>query len=189
MTDLQNYIRSYFGIETSQLEQIGSLFRQETISKGAFYAKAGRVCDQLSFIQNGLMRFYADANGKEVTQWIASGGYFVADLSSLVFRTPSRWSIQALTDVELYTVDRKNYERIGELVPGWHELEKLFIAKCFVMLENRIFSHLSLSAEERYDQLFQSNPALLNQVPLQYIASMLGMTPETFSRIRKKKIS
>jgi hypothetical protein len=71
------------------------------------------------------------------------------------------------------------------LIPEWHRLEKLFIAKCFTMLEDRIFRHLSMSAEERYQFFFHHDKELLNQVPLQYIASMLGMTPETFSRIRK----
>ncbi|WP_229239031.1 hypothetical protein [Emticicia sp. C21] len=65
----------------------------------------------------------------------------------------------------------------------------MFIAKCFTMLEDRIFSHLSMTAEERYNFFFQNNKELFNQVPLQYIASMLGMTPETFSRIRRKAIS
>jgi hypothetical protein len=68
-------------------------------------------------------------------------------------------------------------------------MEKQFITSCFVAIEDRIFQHLSLSAEERYDELFEQNKELFNHVPLQYIASMLGMTPETFSRIRSKKIS
>jgi CRP-like cAMP-binding protein len=67
-------------------------------------------------------------------------------------------------------------------------LEKLFIAKCFAILEDRIFSHLSMTAEERYHFFFGNNKVLFNQVPLQYIASMLGMTPETFSRIRKRQL-
>ncbi len=72
------------------------------------------------------------------------------------------------------------------LVPKWQVLEKLFIAKCFTVMEDRIFAHLSMTAEERYVSFFEANKELFNQVPLQYIASMLGMTPETFSRIRNK---
>jgi CRP-like cAMP-binding protein len=73
-----------------------------------------------------------------------------------------------------------------EFIPKWNELEKLFIINCFSTLEDRIFSHLAMSAEERYQFFFANNKELFNQVPLQYIASMLGMTPETFSRIRKR---
>jgi hypothetical protein len=68
-------------------------------------------------------------------------------------------------------------------------LEKQFIAKCFLVLEDRVFSFLSLSSEERYNLLFESKKELFNQVPLNYIASMLGMTPETLSRIRKRQVS
>jgi CRP-like cAMP-binding protein len=64
--------------------------------------------------------------------------------------------------------------------------EKRFLAQYFVMMEDRIFSHLSMTAEERYNLFFENNSELFNQIPLQFIASMLGMTPETFSRIRKK---
>jgi CRP-like cAMP-binding protein len=82
----------------------------------------------------------------------------------------------------------EDYKKIEKLVPTWNVLEKLFIVRCFAMLEDRIFSHLSMSAEERYTFFFENNRELFNQVPLQYIASMLGMTPETFSRIRKKQL-
>ena len=74
-------------------------------------------------------------------------------------------------------------------MPSWPMLEKQFIAKCFLVLEDRVFSFLSLSSEERYTLLFESRKELFNQVPLNYIASMLGMTPETLSRIRKKQVS
>src|SRR5690606_9106922 len=115
--------------------------------------------------------------------------YFVTDLSSLLFAAPARWNIEALTDAELFTISGTQYKSIGNLVPNWHELEKLFIAKCFTFLEDRVFTHLSITAEERYTYFFKYNKELFNQVPLQYIASMLGMTPETFSRIRNKQLN
>ena len=87
----------------------------------------------------------------------------------------------------MYTIDQGDYKNIGRIVPNWHELEKLFIARCFIYIEERIFSLLSLSSEERYKWLFEQQRDLFNQVPLQYLASMLGMTPETLSRIRRKQ--
>jgi len=104
----------------------------------------------------------------------------------LIFKTTARWNIQALTDCKLYTIKQEAYERIRDHVANWDELEKLFIAKCFLTLEDRVFSQISMSAEERYQMLFEQNPGLFNEVPLQYIASMLGMSAETFSRIRAK---
>jgi CRP-like cAMP-binding protein len=190
MIELEQYIKSYFGIvQSDELKKIGSLFKLTTIKKGDYFLKTGKFCDKLSFIQLGLLRIFVKTSDKEVTQWISTKGYFVTDLSSFVFETPARWTIQALVDTELYTISRDDYERIGDLVPRWHELEKLFIVKCFTILEDRIFGHLSMTAEERYNFFFEKNRELFNQVPLQYIASMLGMTPETLSRIRKKQIS
>jgi CRP-like cAMP-binding protein len=185
----EKYIQSYFGISQEDLALVGSLFKRQILKKGDYFLKTGRVCDKLSFVQSGLLRVYVQTPDKEVTQWISTKGYFITDLASLIFNTPARWTIQALTDVEIYTIDSQDYNRIGKLVPKWYELEKLFIARCFTILEDRIFTHLSMTAEERYHFFFERNKELFNQVPLQYIASMLGMTPETFSRIRKKSIS
>lgn len=188
MSELEQYIKSYFGVKQNDLEQIMSLFKQTTLKKADYFLKTGSSCDKLSFIKSGLLRIYVSTEEKEVTQWISTKGYFVTDLSSLIFETPARWTIQALTDSELYTISKKDYDSIGKVIPTWNELEKLFLAKCFTILEDRIFSHLSMSAEERYNFFFEHNKELFNQVPLQYLASMLGMTPETFSRIRKKNL-
>ena len=149
----------------------------------------GRLSDRLGFVQTGIIREFVHIGEKEVTKWISTKGYFVVDLASFVFQQTARWNIQALTDCELYVISRKDYQKIGEVIPRWTELEKLFITKCFIVLEDRVLQHLSMSAEERYHQLFSFNQELFNQVPLQYLASMLGMTPETLSRIRKKATS
>lgn len=190
MTELEQYIRSYFGVVSNKdLQTIVSLFELRIIKKGSFLLKSGRRCDKLCFVQSGLLRMFVTTDGKEVTQWISTQGHFSTDLSSFIFENPSRWNIQALVDTEIYVITKENYQKIGALVPKWHELEKLFLIQCFIALENRVFSHLSMTAKERYDTFFEQNSALFNQVPLQFIASLLGMTPETFSRIRKKRLS
>jgi CRP-like cAMP-binding protein len=188
MTELEQYIHSYFGVNQTDLTQIATLFKATQLKKGDFFLKTNQTCNQLSFIKSGLLRIYVNAEQKEITQWISSKGYFVTDLSSMMFDTPARWNIQALTDTELYTINKTDYKKIGTLIPQWHQTEKLFIAKCFTILEDRVFTHLSMTADERYQLFFENNKELFNQVPLQYIASMLGMTPETFSRLRKKSI-
>ena len=189
MTELEQNIKSYFGvIQSDSLQAISSRFQLETIKKGTLYLKSEKPCTKLGFIKSGLLRIYQQTADKEVTQWISTPGYFVTDLSSLLFESPSRWTVEALTDAEIYTISGIDYKSIGDFVPSWHELEKLFVAKCFTILEDRVFTHLSMSAEERYSHFFDSNKELFNQVPLHYIASMLGMTPETFSRIRNKQL-
>ncbi|MDX2191337.1 MAG: Crp/Fnr family transcriptional regulator [Bacteroidota bacterium] len=189
MTELEHYINSYFGIvNTDDLNTISSFFKLHKLEKGDFLLKTNNRCDKLSFIQSGLLRIFVNNDEKEITQWISTKGYFATDLSSFIFNAPARWNIQALVETELYTINKEDYKKIEDLVPKWAEIEKLFLVRCFTILEDRIFSHLSMTAEERYHFFFQNNRELFNQVPLQYIASMLGMTPETFSRIRKKQL-
>lgn len=188
MNELESHIHHYFSISSDDCKIIARLFKAEELAKGDFYLRSNKPCNKMSFISDGLLRIYTTLPHKEVTQWIAPKNYFITDLSGFLFRQPTRWNIQALTDVKLHTISHQDYINICNLIPKWHELEKLFIGKCFVIIENRVFDLLSLSAEERYERFFEQNKELLNQVPLQYIASMLGMTPETFSRVRRKKL-
>ena len=189
MNELQQYIKSFFEATHQDVVSISKLFTETRLKKGEFFVEKGQYCKQLSFISSGYLRVFAETEHKEVTQWISAKGYFVTDLSSLIFNTPSRFNIQALSNCNLYTITKHDYQNIGTIVKNWDKLEKLFIAKCFVTLENRVFDHLSKSAEERYKDLLAQNPDLFNHIPLQYLASMLGMTTETLSRIRKKYLS
>ena len=186
MTEFEKYIQNYFGVSAADLATISAFFKPVSINKGDFFLKSGRRSDKLGFVQSGIIREFAVLQDQEVTKWISTTGYFVVDLNSFLFDQPARWNLQALTDCELHVIDLANYKKISEAVPGWTELEKLFIARCFSILEDRVVQHLSLSAEARYTQLLKFNKELFNQVPLQYLASMLGMSPETLSRIRKK---
>ncbi len=186
MTELEKYIQTYFGIDPNDLAKISLYFKPITIRKGDYFLKTGQYANRLGFVQAGILREFVTINGKEVTKWIATKGYFVVDLSSFIFKQSARWNIQALTDCEIYVIESKDYQIIGQVIPRWPELEKLFIAKCFTVIEDRVLQHISMTAEERYNQLFNFNKELFNQVPLQYLASMLGITPETLSRLRKK---
>lgn len=189
MNTLEQNIKFYFeSISETDLKIVASYFKSETIFKGEDYLIQNKPCNKMSFIQEGLIRIYADLEHKEVTQWIATPGYFLTDLAGLIFGNPCRWTMKALSECQIFTIYIEDYNKLGEIIPSWHKLEKLFIAKCFVTMEERIFSHLSMTSEERYHTFFEQNKDLFNQVPLQFIASMLGMTPETFSRIRRKNL-
>lgn len=185
--DFKQCLNSYFAdIDPNDLNTIVSFFKPEILKKNDILLKAGKKSTKLSFIKSGLLRIFSETEKKEITQWISTPGYFVTDLSSFMTDIPARWDIQALTDTELYTIHKADYETLQNKIPQWHILEKKFIVHCFITIETRVHSHLSMNAEERYLSFFNENPQLFNQVPLQYIASMLGMTSETFSRIRNK---
>lgn len=189
MTDLQISIQQFFDLNsTEDIQTISSYFKSESLKKDDFLQKANRTISKLYFIRSGYIRIYLETDKKEVTQWISGPGYFLTDLSCFYFNEPTKWNMQALTDCELYAIGKDSYITLQAKIPLWTEIEKRFILKCFGIIENRVFSHLALSAEKRYDIFFEHNKELFNQVPLQYIASMLGMTPETLSRIRNKSL-
>jgi len=188
MEQLNQFLQGYFELPASSLGKLAEQFEETTLSRKDFFLKEGDACKHLSFVKSGFIRIYRNMDGKEVTQWISTPGSFVTDLASFVFGAAGRWNIEALTDCELYTISKERYAKLHHIVPEWHQLEKLFIAKCFVYLEERVLQHLHFTAEERFKQLFDEQPELFNQVPLQYIASMLGMSPETLSRLRNKMV-
>lgn len=191
MKAIENYIETHFGIKGNNLSPVADLFKFSTLPKNEFYLKKNQYCNKLSFVKTGFIRVFAiNQNGtKEVTQWLSNEGMFLTELASFHFGTPSRWNYQALTDCEIYSISKEDYAKINNYVSNWDELEKLFLAKCFVTLENRVFEQLSMTAEQRVLSLLEYNPTIFLHVPLQYIASMLGMTPETLSRIRRSLVS
>lgn len=188
MKEFNEIIKNNFGNLTKEETQIlRSYFYEEKLTKNVFFTQTGKYCNKLSLIKSGLLRIYRLSDGKEITQWISTPNYFITEISSFFFNQPSRLSIQALSNVELLTINREDYSKLSNTLPKWKDIETRFIAKCFAILEDRVFTHLSMSAEERYNTYFHQNKELFNQVPLQYIASILGMSAETFSRVRKRQ--
>lgn len=186
-SNLSAYIHSTFQVTPAEVASISLFFKPLYLKRNDFLLKENQFAQYLGFVQSGLMREFFYHDGREITKWISGPGYFIVDLASFLFEKPARVNLQALTDCELFAISKTDYARIAQVIPKWPDIEKTFIARCFTVLEERVMTHLSLSAEERYDAFFNYNPELFNLVPLQYLASMLGMTPETFSRIRKKR--
>lgn len=187
MPELRKHIIQTFGFTENEFQQIKSLFKPKVILEGDYFLKEGQYVKKMGFVEKGILREFLYVNEKEVTKWFSSSGYFAVDLSGFLFDQKSKVNYRAVTDVELWTISKENYNKISTRVPRWDKLEKMFLSKCFTVLENRVISHLALNAEERYNQFFAFNPTLFNEVPLNQIASMLGMTAETLSRIRKKQ--
>lgn len=184
--DLKRQLLELFSAEEDDLNRILSKFQKQTLLKNQFYTQVGKPCQTFSYIESGYFRVFCQTESREVTQWIAGKGYFITDLASFIFNQPNRWSIQALSDATIYTLQQSDYHLFEQQIPSWSIMEKRFMAKCFMQMESRIFKFISTSAEERYQEYFENNKDIFQQVPLQYIASVLGMSAETLSRIRAK---
>ncbi len=184
---IEHYLIAYFDVTPEEASVMATFFHSEKLPRGQFFIQTGQRADRLGILRSGLTREFIYGAEGEITKWIGSTGQFVVDIASFVFSKPARWNVVALTNVELYVISAHDYSQLGTHVARWPEIEKAFLVKCFAVLEERLMQHLSMSAEERYLTFFAQNKELFQEVPLHYIASLLGMTPETMSRIRHRQ--
>jgi CRP-like cAMP-binding protein len=188
MEKLKNCISSQVSIERTSMTNILSAFKPVEISKGEFFIESGKNCREIAFIKSGYLRMYDIADGKEITLWIGSEGRFITSLSSFIFETRNMWNIQAITDCELYVINRENHFNLCKTEPKWLEFDNKLLAHSFALLEKNMFSQLHTTAKQRFTILLEEEPKLFQNVPLQYIASMLGIAPESLSRLRKNTL-
>ncbi|MDO5981458.1 Crp/Fnr family transcriptional regulator [Flavivirga spongiicola] len=186
MEPLRCCISDKINIDNDSLDSIISYFEIIKIKKGAFFSESGKICRKMAFIESGYLRMYDIAEGKEITFWIGSNGKFITSLSSFIFESENYWNIQALTDCTLYVISRENHFKLCKEQPKWLEFDNVLLAHSFALLERSMFAQLHTTAQQRFETLLKEEPALFNHVPLQHIASMLGITPESLSRLRNK---
>lgn len=177
----------YFGQDL--LDTISAHFKPVLLQAGNLFSEPDRVCSKMAFISNGALRMYNIADGIEVTLWIGTENRFITDLRSFVQQTPSRWYIEAVTDCRLGVISRENHFKLLENYPEWLEFDNRLLTSAFSIMEHKLYSQLYMTAEERFKELMNHEPGLFNRVPHKHIASMLGMAPETLSRLRGKQIS
>ncbi|NMM48516.1 Crp/Fnr family transcriptional regulator [Marinigracilibium pacificum] len=189
MSVLKKVFSSYFPLSEYELGKIEPYFKPVSFSKGEFLSKENSAVNQMLIVDEGCLRIYNFKDGKDITQWITCSGELITDLAGFMFDLPGRWNIEFLTDCSGYLITKSQYKKLTNEIDNWSVIENKFIAKCFITLEDRVYSFLSMSAEERYEHFFKYRREIFNHVSQQYIASLLGMTPETFSRIRKKHSS
>ncbi|BDD05268.1 Crp/Fnr family transcriptional regulator [Aureibacter tunicatorum] len=182
---LKNCISNQISIDNQSLSNILSEFEIIELNKGDFFLNSGSISKKMAFIESGFLRMYNIADGKEVTFWIGSSGKFITSLSSFVFQTVNFWNIQAVTDCKLYVINREKHFELCTKEPKWLEFDNKLLAYSFALLEKSMFAQLHTTANERFLALMKEEPELFQNVPLQYIASMLGITPESLSRLRK----
>lgn len=176
-----------FGTISAQAEMD---FHRRTIrqerKKGSFYLKEGQTTSGLFVIEKGSARIFYTKNHKEINTLFALEGEVVASSRTLFFGLPAKENIQFLEDSVIYSISRTDLFDLCRLYPDINTIERLATEAYSLSLEERIFSLQTLSATERYEELLQDRTEILQRVSLGHIASYLGVTLETLSRIRKK---
>ena len=183
---MKNYIQGIVPFSAEELETIMSHFRPMSLPAGEFFVDEGLVSHNIGFVTKGYMRTYYEINDQEVTTMVLTKHNIVSAHASFTLAKPSKAYIQAITDCELLVMSRKSMDELYEKFPKWERLGRIIMEEVYAYMECRVVDYLSLSPEERYLKMLEHDAKLLKNVPLRYIASMLGVTPETLSRIRNK---
>ena len=172
------------GIPEIELLQITAAFKCIKIPKGGFFAEEGKTSKYLAFITKGLFQYFYSRDGKEITTYITGENTFLLSLHSFFKQKPGKENIRALDDAELWQI---HYSDLVKLKTKSEAFKTFYIDA----LENLVMGMdetrtnlMILTAEERYALLLKEEPKLLLQIPLQYLASILGVTPRHLSRIR-----
>lgn len=186
MDRLKKYILGFVKFSEEEFSEILPYFYHQQLKKGEYFYREGEICNRISFILSGMIRSFYHINEEEITRYVLLKEGFVTALSSFTARQPTKENLQALTQMDLLTIDHADLQYLYGKFPKMQELGRLIIEYSHRLLEERVVVLLSLSAEERYEALSDKRPELLQNVPLRYIASLLGIKPETLSRIRKK---
>lgn len=186
----QPLIQLFYGSGLVSLPKAGVIaghFLQKIIPKNHFFLLEGNYCNEYLFLENGFMRAFAhDTEGKDVTTGFYSDNQVVFEVSSFFNRTVSKENIQALTDSEGWYISYEQLNMLFHSLPEFREFGRSILVNGFAALKNRVLSMITETAEERYAQLLKSNPEIFKFAPLKTIASYLGVTDTSLSRIRKE---
>jgi CRP-like cAMP-binding protein len=185
--NFKEYLTSNININLSQLESCLSYQQIKYFKKGDFLIKEGDICQYSYFVQEGILRvFYIDDKGKEHLLQFAPEGWFAADHESTYFRKASTYYIQALEDTTVYQLNDDFFEKLSLKDPVFTQFNEKLLHNHIHHLQKRIIQLIAKTAEERYVEFTKTYPDILMRVPQTMVASYLGITPESLSRIRKE---
>ncbi|MBL0330125.1 MAG: Crp/Fnr family transcriptional regulator [Bacteroidetes bacterium] len=179
-----SHLSSVLSVSKSLEKELSQLTKQIHVSKNNTIVEIDSRCNDLYFVEKGLLRgFYLD-DGKEITNWFAQEGEFATCFYAFVSKQPSFETIEALEDSVLTQVSFSALQQLYIQFPETERLGRIITENYYIKLEERLLSLQFKTAKERYQNFLLSKPSLLQRTSLGQIASYLGITQETLSRIR-----
>ncbi|WP_207496957.1 Crp/Fnr family transcriptional regulator [Aridibaculum aurantiacum] len=187
MQQLVNFFQSAGKIDAALSLEIANNFKEKVLAKNDLFLREGQVSNEYLVLTEGLMRAYAiDTNGDEKTTEFYVAVQPVFEVASFFGRVPSQENFQAITDCRGWVINFEKLNMLFHALPAFREMGRGILVKGFASLKMRMLSQITTTADKRYEALLQANPVLFQHVPLKYIASYLGITDTSLSRIRKE---
>jgi CRP/FNR family transcriptional regulator, anaerobic regulatory protein len=189
LSKLYPHIAQNLTISEDLKQAIKQYFTPLQIPKNTIIEEEGKVPQHLYFINEGYMRsFYYDNDGDEVTTYFSTPDHYMASFLSLSQQKISSENIETITDCSLLKISREDFLKIIERYPDFREYSLQIFEQAFSKMNQRANDLATLTAEQRYSQLINNQGNILQNVPIQFIASFLGIKPQSLSRIRKQMI-
>ena len=184
--NIANFLTALVPFDQDELSDILSYFKKESVAKNQVLVRQGEICKFLYFVNEGMGRsYYLNENGKEITQWFFGVGKFMTSADSFFQQTSSLYYLEVIENAVVFSISKTDLDM---LFGRYHKMEKLGRLVAIEMLTKMVHKLNAIqfqTARERYDYMLSEFPDIVYQVPLGHIASYLGMTQETLSRIRK----
>jgi len=191
MHPLQTYIEQYTATPLSDddFAHVLAAFTPKKFRRRQYLLQEGEVCKYFAFVLQGAFRQYSvDAKGVERVLHFATENWWIGDRQSFVMLTPSKCNIDALEDSEALLVTNAGIQELIRTVPAIANMIREMDQRNFIATERRLHASISYTAEERYHDLLTAHPDYLQRFPHHMLASYLGLSAETFSRVRTKAL-
>ncbi len=182
---LKKYLSSFVSIPPLEWLHLIKILGYRKLEKGSFYFRQGEAVDELSFVLKGLLyNFYTNDNGEEFVKYFIREGEVVSCYSSLLQNKPANYSSLTLEPTTLITLKFKDLQNLYKRHPCWQEMARVNTEKLYIEKEEREQNFLMADAKMRYDSFLKVKPELVQRVPQYLIASYIGISPVSLSRIR-----
>ncbi len=185
----RKYLSGKGTFTTHDYELIESVLTFKKLRKRQYFLQAGDVCQFHTFVSKGFLRYYyVDEKGQEHIMQFAPENYWTGDRESMYLGLPSKYNIDAVEDSEILLLKKEDHDIMCKTIPAFNDFVSETLKKNAAVLHERIRISISLSAEEKYSYFISKYPSISNRVPLHMIASYLGVSAETLSRVRSQSV-